>query len=405
MAEYTYEGVDRGGKRVGGKMQAAGEAELRMLLRGQGIRPVRIGKVGAMNRDIGAMLSGAGGSVPIIALIGFTRQLQVLITAGIPLVQALDILSEQSDNSTMRTTMLAIKEKVSGGRFLWEAMSNYPRIFPKLYLALIRAGESSGSIDQMLKRLTRYLEDADRLQRMLKSAMMYPIIVVSIGIAVIAVMLAFVIPKFEELLKGAGQKLPWITQVVIDASHFMAGNFFYIVGGVGVTVYVSLRYLKSNEGKAVFDRIFFRAPLFGEIMRKAGVARFSRTMFTLLSSGVNLLDAIDICKATIENAVLEEAVAKIRAEVETGKTLGMVIGRLTVFPKMAVQMITVGESTGSLDKMLDRVADYYEEEVETLIGGLTKLIEPLVLVFLGGAVGGMMIAMYMPIFEMAGSAN
>jgi type IV pilus assembly protein PilC len=405
MAEYLYQGVDRSGKKVNGKLDAPNEGELRMALRGQGIRPTNISKVGALNSNISTLLRGAIREVPLSELVTFTRQLQVLIGSGIPLVQGLEILTEQAGASTLRTIVLAVKERISQGAYLWESLSVYPQVFPKLYIALIRAGEASGSLDQMLKRLSRYLEDADRLRKMVKSAMMYPIIVVLIGFSVVALMLIFVIPRFEDMLKNGGQELPEPTKWVIQTSHFLINNVFAILGVLGVLTYLATRYFKSDEGKAFKDRMLFRFPLFGPMMQKAGVARFARTMQTLLMSGVNLIDAIDICKATIDNAVLEDAVAKIRAEVEAGKTLGMVVGKLGVFPRMAVQMITVGESTGNLDKMLEKVADFFEMEVETLVGGMTKLIEPLVLVFLGVTVGGIMIAMYLPIFKLAGGVE
>jgi type IV pilus assembly protein PilC len=404
MLEYQYNGVDKTGKKVSGKMQAGSEGELRMALRAQGIRPTKISS-GAGLRNLGATLTGTTGTVPIEVLVAFTRQLQTLIGSGIPLVQGLEILSEQATHPRMKAVATAVKDKVSTGAYLWQALGAYPNIFPKLFIALIRAGEASGSMDQMLKRLSRYLEDADKLRKLLKSAMMYPIVVVSIGIGVIALMLVFVIPKFEEMLKQSGQELPMPTQVVIDISHFMVGNIVYIVLGLGFSIFTFNKYRKSEEGRAVIDRVMFKAPLFGNLAQKGGVARFSRTMQTLLASGVNLIDAIDICKSTIDNAVLEAAVGKIKAEVESGKTLGAVIGKLEVFPKMAVQMIFVGEQTGNLDKMLEKVADFYESEVETMVNGLTKLIEPLVLVFLGGTVGGLMIAMYLPIFKMAGGVE
>jgi type IV pilus assembly protein PilC len=304
----------------------------------------------------------------------------------------------------MKQIIGSMKERVAQGSYFWESLAQFPKAFPRLYVALIRAGETSGSIDQMLKRLSRYLEDAARLRKMVKGAMMYPAIVVSVGVGVIAMMLTFVIPKFEALLTASGQELPGPTKFVLDLSHFMTGNFTYIVAGLVTGSILGFRFFKSQEGRATIDRLMFKAPIFGNIMVKAGTARFARTMQTLLASGVNLIDAVEICKATVDNAVIEGAVAKIRGEVEAGKTFGMVITKLKVFPDMAVQMITVGESTGNLDQMLDKVADFYEEEVENLVAGLTKMIEPLILVFLGGAVGGLLIAMYLPIFKMAGSA-
>jgi type IV pilus assembly protein PilC len=404
MAEFQYQGVNKEGKKVSGKLDVPSEGELRMALRAQGIRPTQIQKMGVMNSDISSLL-GKATSVPLEAVVTFTRQLQVLIGSGIPLVQGLEILTEQSAHAALKTIIQTVKDKVSQGSYLWEALSTYPRVFPKLYVALIRAGEASGSLDQMLKRLSRYLEDSDRLQKTLKSAMMYPAIVISIGVGVVSLMLVFVIPKFEEMLSSSGQELPGPTQFVISMSHFLVDNILFIIVGGVVGGYLLVRYVQSTEGRALIDRVAFRMPLFGPLIQKSGIARFSRTMQTLLASGVNLIDAIEICKATIDNTVLEEAVGKIRGEIEAGKTLGTVIGKVAVFPKMAVQMISVGESTGNMDKMFEKVADFYESEVETLVAGMTKLIEPIVLVFLGGAVGGIMIAMYLPIFKMAGGAQ
>jgi type IV pilus assembly protein PilC len=408
MPSYVYTGVDKAGKKVSGQLDAPSEGDLRMLLRGQGVRPTTIGKpgeeTGAPGKAKGPGLVAANITLKIEVLVTFTRQLQVLITSGIPIVQGLEILSEQATDRNLKKILETIQAKVSSGSYFWETLSGFPRAFPKIMVALIRAGEASGSMDSMLKRLSRYLEDADRVRKMLKSAMMYPVIVVSIGVGVVALMLIFVIPKFEELLKGSGQELPMPTQLVINMSHFLVNNILYIIGGLVLGGYLLRRYARSDEGRAFIDRAMFKMPMFGNMMQKAGTARFSRTMQTLLASGVNLMDAIDICKATIDNAVLEDAVATIRSDVEAGKTLGMVITKLSVFPRMAVQMISVGESTGNLDKMLEKVADFYEEEVETMVSGLSKLIEPIVLVFLGGAVGGLMIAMYLPIFKLAGGA-
>jgi type IV pilus assembly protein PilC len=404
MAEFTYTGIDKTGKKVSGKFEAPHEGDLRMQLRQQGIRPTSISKAGSLNANISTLLGGGVRNVSLEALVTFTRQLQVLIGSGIPIVQGLEILTDQASSGTLKNIIMAVKEKISQGSYLWEALSLYPQVFPKIYVALIRAGESSGSIDQMLKRLTRYLEDADRVRKLLKGAMMYPIIVISIGIGVVALMLIFVIPKFEEMLKNNNQELPLPTQLVINASHFLGDHALTLVGALFSAGYILTKYFKTDEGKALRDAVLFRMPIFGPLAQKAGVARFSRTLQTLLASGVNLIDAIDICKATIDNAVLEQAVGKIRTEIESGKTLGMVVSKLNVFPKMAVQMISVGESTGNLDKMLEKVADFFETEVEAMVGGMSKLIEPLVLVFLGGTIGGIMIAMYLPIFKLGAGA-
>ncbi len=398
MPDYMYDGVDRQGNRVKGKVTAASEGELRILLRGQGVRPLKVSVQSLAQKDLGEVFKSTNVSAEEVLI--FTRQMQVLIGSGIPLTQALDILTDQGGSGAFKTLCMGIKQKVSEGTFLWEAMSAYPKAFPKLYLALVRAGESSGALDAILRRLTNYLEDADRLKKLLKSAMMYPVIVVSVGVAVIIGMLTFVIPKFEELLSQNGQALPAPTQFVIDVSHFIRDHFTVLIGAIAFAAFVLTKFFQSPEGRVLRDKMFFKVPIFGPIMQKGGTARFTRTLATLLNSGVNLLDAIDICKQTIDNAVLEDAVSILRPEIEQGKSLAYVFGQIDVFPKMAVQMMAVGESTGQLDRMLEKVADFYEAEVEILVNGLTKLIEPVILVFLGGTVGGLMIAMYLPIFKM-----
>lgn len=407
MAEFAYSGVDRTGKKVNGNLSAQSEGELRAVLRTQGVRPTSVQKLGAVRAaDVAKAVGGKGGaSVPVADMVIFTRQLYVLLTAGIPLTQALDIQEEQTSNPHLRKVIATVREKVGQGAYFWETLNLFPRVFPKLYVSLVRAGESSGNLDQMLKRLTRYLEDNHKMKKLVKGAMIYPISVVSVGIGVIGIMLVFVIPKFEAMMVSNGQELPPLTAAVIGASRFMTSHIIVISGVLGVGGYLATRFLTSAEGKVFIDRTFYRAPLFGELMKKSGTARFARTMQTLLSSGVSLLDAIDICKNTVDNAVLEDSVALIRKDVETGKTLGTVMAKHDVFPKMAIQMITVGESTGSLDQMLDKVADYYEAEVEEMVSGMSKLIEPFILVFLGGSVGTMLIAMYLPIFKMAAGAG
>lgn len=403
MPEYTYTGINRQGQRVTGKVEVADEGQLRMRLRAEGIRPTRVAKVGTLNRDLGSMLGG-GQSVPQEVLVSMTRQLTVLLSSGIPLLQSLDAIADQTANRNLKNILLVVRERVSQGTYLWESLAQYPKVFPKLYIAMIRAGEASGSLDTMLSRISRYLEDSQRLKKTVKSAMIYPVMTIAVGIAVMGGMLAFVIPKFEEMLKGAGQDLPAPTKFVLMLSHAFTDNLVLVLGGGAVGFYLLYKFFTSSEGRAVRDRLLYRAPIFGELMQKAGIARFSRTMQTLLSSGVSLIDAIDICRSTIDNAVIESALAGMRANIETGKTLGAVAAKLQVFPRMAVQMIAIGESTGNLDNMLDKVADFYEEEVEVFVAGISKLIEPVVLVVLGGLVGGMLIAMYLPIFKLAGGA-
>lgn len=406
MAEYAYEGLDRAGKRVTGQLNAPTENDLRVLLRKQGVRPTKITRGGEASQFNFGLIFSPGARMTFTELLIFSRQLQVLIGSGVPLVQALDVLGEQGTNSRgYRMVCQKIRAKVSEGSYLWESMAAFPTTFDRLYLALIRAGESSGALDQMLRRISNYIEDADRLRKMLKSAMTYPAIVIVIGIGVVTAMLVFVIPKFEELLTSGGQELPGPTQFVIDMSKYLTNNGLMLSVVTGVLGFIIYKVLDSPEGKIARDRVFFRLPIFGPIMKKGGTARFCRTLSTLLSSGVNLLDALDICRETINNSVLEVAVSKVRPSVEQGKSLAASFAQLDIFPSMAVQMMLVGENTGQLDRMMEKVADFYEAEVEQAIAGLTKLIEPIILVVLGGVVGGMLIAMYLPIFKIAGSVT
>lgn len=402
MGQFNYVAIDKNGERVKGMIDAPNEAEVRVVLRSQSLRPVKINKSGALEFDL-AKIGIFGGGVSNDDIIMFTRQLSILIAAGVPLVQGLDIIAQQMQGATMKRVTLSIKERITGGTFLWEAMKGQGEVFSDLYISMIRAGESAGALDAILKRLIKYLDDAYKLRKLVQGAMIYPISVMTIGFIVVMVMLVFVIPKFEELLISNGQALPLPTQLVLDASHFVQDNITYIVGGGAALFYLIRRYLKTDEGKNFFDFYVMKVPMFGPIIQKGAVARFCRTMQTLLASGVNLLDALEICKDAIGNRTIADTIGKIRSDVEQGKTLASVLGKVPYFPHMVVQMVTVGETTGNLDKMLERAADFYEEEVANFVGNLSKMIEPFVLVFLGGMVGGLMIAMYLPIFQAAGA--
>jgi type IV pilus assembly protein PilC len=403
MPQYNYVAVNRSGEKIKGTMVAPNEAEVRVALRSQQLRPLKILQPNLFEFDLAKILELGGSTTP--ADLGlFTKQLSILITSGIPLIQGIEIIEGQLQNPAMKRVLGSLREKISSGAFLWETMKSYPKTFPDLYVSMVRAGEASGALDTILKRLIKYLDDAEKLKKLVKGAMIYPIAIVLVGFAVIMVMLTYVIPKFEALLSSNGQELPEVTQFVINASHFAQKNFITIIGGAVLTGYLFKRYISTKEGRAVFDHYVLKVPLFGPIILKVSVARFSRTLQTLLSSGINLLDAIDICKEGVGNESIANQLDKIKKEVEQGKTLSATMSKSPVFPSMVIQMITVGESTGNLDKMLERIADFYEEEVQNLVGNLTKLIEPFVLVFLGGIVGGIMIAMYLPIFKMAGGA-
>lgn len=404
MTQYAYTATNKAGEKVKGMISAPNELEVRVVLRAQNLRPVKISKAGALDVDLSKFLK-LGSGVSQTDLILFTRQLSILISSGVPLVQGLDAIIPQIQNSTMKQTVMSIKEKVTGGAFLWESLKAHKDIFPEIYTSMVRAGEAAGALDAILKRLIKYLEDANKLKKIVQGAMIYPIAISIIGVGVVIIMMVFVIPKFEELLSSAGQELPEATRIVIAMSNFFQRNIMLILGGIAMTIAIVQRYLKSEEGRAFFDNYVLRVPLFGQLLLKVAVARFSRTMQTLLSSGINLLDAFDIVAPTVGNQTLSEELKKMRIQVEEGKTMSGVMAKSKTFPSMVTQMVTVGENTGNLDKMLDRVADYYEEEVQNLVGNMTKMIEPFILVVLGGFVGGLMIAMYLPIFKMAGGAG
>lgn len=409
MSEWDYTGVNRSGQRVTGSVEASTEGELRMILRGQGVRPTRIGKKGALNSDIGALLRGFFGSgmprVSSASLANFTRQMQVLVSSGIPLVQAIEILADQTPDPGLRSIGLACKERVSQGSFLWEALSNYIPSIPRVYVSMVRAGESAGALDTVLDRLAKYLDGTTKITRQVKSALTYPAFVVVIAVIVIGVMVGVVIPKFEEMLRQGGATLPFITQALISLSHFFVKHFLVIVGTVGTSVYLVLRYIKSDEGRAVYHRFLIRLPYFGEIVRLASVSRFTKTLGTLLGAGVNLMDALEIAKNSVDNIVVEEAVSRVRSEVEGGKQMAQAMLRISTFPRLASQMVAVGEATGNLEKMLDRCSEIYDADVEVRVAGVGKLIEPFMIVFLGGIIAVIMLAMYLPLFKLAGSSQ
>jgi type IV pilus assembly protein PilC len=298
---------------------------------------------------------------------------------------------------------LDIQESISAGSPLWEAMSKQKDIFNHLYVYLVRAGEMGGALDLILNRLAKYLDDNVRLVRMVKGAMVYPAAVLVVGFGVTFGLLTFVVPQFESMITASGGELPYLTKVVINISHFCSNNFLYIIGGTvgGVTFF--MKTIKTPEGKKSWDRFKLSLPLFGDLLVKGSTARFARTLGTMLTSGVNLIDAIEICKMTMDNIIIEEALAKVKTEISSGKTIALPLAQAKVFPGMVIQMINVGENTGTLDQMLIKVADFYEAEVEAIVGSLSKLIEPIVLVVLGGIVAFILIAMYLPVFNIAGS--
>lgn len=398
MPIFKYEGQKRNGEKVKATVDLPNEAEVRVFLRQQGIRPSKIEAEGMMNKDI-KLFGGGGVKDTEIAIM--TRQLSTMIGSGVPLLQAFDILAQGEKNQTLKKALIGIQETISGGSPLWEAMSRQKGIFSHLYIYLVRAGEMGGALDLILNRLAKYLDDNVRLVRMIKGAMIYPAAVVVVGFGVTFGLLTFVVPQFETMITASGGELPGLTKAVIEISHFCSNNFHYIIGGTVAAVVGFVRFKRSEGGKKKWDRFVLSAPIFGDLAMKGATARFSRTLGTMLSSGVNLIDAIEICRMTMDNSVVEEALLKVKEEISSGKTIALPLAQAKIFPSMVIQMINVGENTGTLDQMLMKIAEFYEAEVETAVAGISKLIEPVVLVVLGGMVAFILIAMYLPVFNIA----
>src|SRR5438309_315913 len=343
-----------------------------------------------------------GGKVPPQLVAIFTRQFSVMIDAGLPLVQCIEILGGQQDNKNFKRALIAIRQDVESGASLADAMRKHPKIFNDYFTNMVAAGEAGGILDTILQRLSVYIEKAVKLNSQVKSAMIYPVAVISIACIVVMIILWKVIPVFAALFKGLGAELPMPTQIVIALSNFIAGYWWLIAIVVGASIYSIRKYHDTYKGKRVIDGLLLKAPILGMLLRKIAVARFCRTLSTLTASGVPILDGLQITARTAGNSIIEDAIMATRKSVEEGKTISEPLGDTDVFPPMVVQMIAVGEQTGALDTMLSKIAEFYEDEVDVAVAGLMKLLEPVLIAFLGVAIGGIVIAMYMPMFSLIG---
>jgi type IV pilus assembly protein PilC len=404
MAKFSWDGRSRDGKNVKGVMEAANEGAVSAQLRRQGIMPGRIKKAGG-GLDMELKIPGMEQKVTTKDLVVFTRQFATMIDAGLPLVQCLDILSSQQENKTLKQALMQIKDDVESGSTFADALGKHPKIFNELYVNLVAAGEVGGILDTILNRLAVYIEKALKLKKQVKSAMTYPTTIISIAFIVIAVILIFVIPSFEKMFADFGGALPVPTQIVINMSNFIQDYILVIIGVVVGLVFLFKKTYATDKGREVIDDIALKAPIFGVLIRKVSVAKFSRTMSTMISSGVPILDGLGIVEKTAGNRTVEKAIAKVRASISEGKTIAEPLKESGVFPPMVCQMIEVGEQAGALDAMLSKIADFYDDEVDDAVGNLTAMMEPLLMLFLGTTVGGLVIAMYLPIFKLAGSVG
>lgn len=406
MPKFKYVGFTAEGKKVESDVEADNIRDARKLLRRQNIRATKINAPSLFEIDLAQFLVDKGLTPPFgrAELMRFTRQLSILINAGVPILESLDILQRQEQNASLKRVVKSIAFQVEEGKSLYDSMTAQPG-FDRLYCSLVRAGEAAGILDSILVKLAEFLEKAEKLKKQVKSALTYPVIVVIVGIAVIFGLMTFVVPQFVDILKESNQEIPWVTQTVIDISNFFRNYTILLIAGIVAGGILFLNYIKTRDGKHNWDRFTMKAPLFGMLVIKGNLGSFTRTLSTMLAAGVPIIDALEICIDTLDNTQIAKDLTKVRKAVIEGKSITEPLGRIEYFPPLITQMIKVGESTGNLDQMLVKVADVFEEEVEELVANLTKLIEPLILVGLGGMIGFVLVAMYLPIFMAAGGVG
>ena len=392
MPAFTYTARTAAGELRTATVEAATAQDVVAQLRRQRMTVVKV--------DESAKSRKVRGSIKMRDIVIFTRQFSTMINAGLPLVQALDILAKQTENKVLAAATRDIVFDVESGHTVADALAKHPKAFSELYVNMVAAGEAGGILDTILMRLATFMEKNDALVRKVKGAMIYPGVIMSVAVIAIAVLLIFVIPVFQSMFEGVGMALPLPTRVVIGSSAFLRNFWWAVAGGLGVSVWLFRKYYATSSGKLVVDRALLRFPVLGDVLRKSAVSRFTRTLGTLISSGVSILDGLEITAKTAGNRVIQDAIMQSRASIAGGDTIAAPLQKSAVFPPMVISMIAVGEQTGGLDEMLSKIADFYDEEVDAAVSGLLSLLEPIMIVFLGAVVGGMVVAMYLPIFDM-----
>lgn len=419
MAEYKYKAKDPRGKVKTGTVSAQSKAQAKAAIVKMRLRPLTV-KATKLDSDpnakeegryLGGIIYkddkgrwqlGMGDAKPTTKdLIIFTKQFATMINSGVPLIQALGILASQQRVRSFGRTLDKVRFAVENGATLSESLEAYPKLFDNLYVAMVRAGEASGNLDTILMKLTTYIEKAAKIKSQVKSAMFYPCIVVVVAVAVVSALLIFVVPTFAKQYQDSGKELPGLTQAVLDASNLLVEYWYYGLGGIVVGVFGLAQWLKTEKGRAIFDAGILKAPGFGQLFRKIAVGRFCSTMSTMLTSGVNLLEALSICAASSGNKTIEGFVLNVRSKIEQGAKFSDPLSEGGIFPPMVVSMVAVGETTGALDEMLTKVSEFYEDEVDLAVKTLLSMIEPVMIVVIGGIVGTIVIAMYLPVFDMA----
>ncbi len=401
-AQFLWEAKTKSGETKKGEMEASDIEAVNARLKSLGLNPVKVRRKGLLDADLNISFGSAVTGKDILV---FTRQFATMIDAGLPLVQCLDILGSQMDNPAFRKVVFAIKSKVEQGSTFADALGDHPKVFDELFVQLCAAGEVGGILDNILNRLAAYREKNEKLKRKVKGAMTYPVIVLLVAVGVTALLLLKVTPTFAKMFSDFGQALPGPTQFVVDLSEWLQNYILHALGIIAAIVMAFTYTYRNPQGRRFLDKVFLMAPIIGPVIRKVAVARFTRTLGTMISSGVPILDALDVTAKTAGNRSVEEAIYYVRGKIAEGKNIAGPLLETKVFPPMVVQMIGVGEATGAMDTMLNKIADFYDDEVDTAVAGMTAMIEPLMMVFLGGVVGGFLISMYLPIFAIAGAVK
>jgi type IV pilus assembly protein PilC len=399
MPVFEYKGKTLAGKQVQGELKAKNRVELERLLRSNRILVTSISK---KPTQIQIRL---GSGIKKIDISRFTRQFSTMISAGLPMVQCLEILGTQMESAEFRKIITKVKESVQSGSTLSEALGRHKKVFDDLYVNMVEAGEVGGALDTILVRLAQYREKADKLVRKVKGAMVYPIVVMVVAIGVTFAMLRFIVPVFAKMFEGLGAELPGPTRMVLGISHFLQANTLLMFAALVLGIVAFKMWVKNPKGRLAFDSFKLKMPVLGTLIRKAAISRFTRTLSTLLSSGVSILDALNITARTSGNMVLQNAIKKSMLSIAEGETITQPLKEVGVFPPMVTQMISVGEKTGGLDEMLSKIADFYDDEVDAAVAALTSIIEPVIIVFMGAVIGGILIAMYLPMFDIIGQIN
>jgi type IV pilus assembly protein PilC len=402
MGLFEFQAKTDDGRVVKGELEAANEAEARIRMRAQRLTPLRIDakKVAGKGFDITKMMP-AGDGVSLKDLQVFTRQFAVLVGAGVPIVQSLEAMSRGARSAGMTKVLTGVCQDVERGRRLAESLAARPAVFDRLYVNLVRAGEEGGVLETVLNRLAEYIETSVKLRAKVKGALFYPLAIVAVAIIVIGFIMVFVVPKMSAMFAQSGQELPALTMLVVNTSTFFQ-HYWYIIIATMIAVPLSVKmYYGTDDGRKILDAVFIEVPVFGDLIKKNAIARFSRTLSTLLSSGVRIIDALEISSATAGNWMIEKALIETKEAVSRGKTLAEPLAKIPYFPNMVTQMISIGEQTGNIDQMLGKVADFYEDEVVNATDAMTSLLEPILMVVLGGIIAVIVIAMYLPIFNMA----